>query len=213
MLRKPRKAVAFAVIAIAALTTVGVGVGLASIEDENPDSVQSPIPMSTEVEAAFAVFRSPAPADPVTLGARERLSEEFSIGPDESPVAHANFDQAQPVEIANSSVNAWIAPSGNQVCTFIPDPVGGDGASCATMDLIESGLAITIMGGGPVLQDEVIVVVLAPDGASTPTLEYADDTSSSVEIDGNAAAVLAPASATLRTSGADWALEQFTASP
>jgi len=217
MVRQHRWFLAFLAAGLAAFAITGAHLGIASARhstavSSSDDQVQTTVPMSVTVATKFAAFRRPTPADSATAAERAHLVHEFADGPADDPVAHADFSLAQPVPVAGGAMTAWIAPSGEQVCAFIPDPAGGDGAGCSTMEQINGGLGVTMMGGAE-LGDSVVVVVLVPDGAAPPTLVSASGQASAISVATNAAAVLAPASTTLRTTGVNWALKRFAHGP
>ena len=122
---------------------------------------------SPNTEPNHVTGRSLEEAMPVFKQAQRSLSPEVrglerSFGSAESgPFAEVDFSRAQPVEIQNSTATAWIAPAGDHVCAFIPDPVDGYGAGCVTVTDIELGRGFSLLHDD--VQAYVLIYVLAGD--------------------------------------------------
>jgi hypothetical protein len=158
--------------------------------------LQSPRPMSTAVSGAFGTFQAGA-AD---QDGGEKLRDAFARGPAESNVAHADFAQAIAVPIQGSTLTAWIAPSGDQVCTFVPDPShGGIAATCSSLAQARAGKGLLVVPQGP---DAAAIAVLAPDGATPPEIRNSAGGAHPIRVQSNLAAALVPAAGDLVTASA-----------
>jgi hypothetical protein len=194
-----------ALVVVVAVAAGGVGIAVAS--SSSPPAASSARVVSAR--SALRTFRVPAADAAVSVETQQWLRSMFASAPAESMVAHADFERTQAVPVANSSMTAWVAPSGENVCMFIADPAGGAGATCSTPDQIKAGHAIAILGRSAQLGSHVVVVVVSPDGAAPPRLTSASGKSTPISGTGNVAASLAPADATVNTSSESWPLSRF----
>ncbi len=157
-------------------------------------------PMSHDVAASVAAFRTPLADQPDGV-VQGRLRDAFRSAPSEIAEGHVDFDLARPSPVAGGGGRVWIAPAGNEICTFIPDPTDGVGASCAPLDAVRAGRAITVLGGRPGSPaDDVIVAVVVTDDAAPPTLVEPDGHTVSMTVRGNVAAVRASRASKISTS-------------
>lgn len=164
-----------------------------------PRNASDVAPPDRSVMSAFGAFRGPLTA-PGDVAGQAQLGRGFASGPADLAETHADFDLARAAPVAGGSSNVWIAPSGGDVCTFIPDPVDGYGASCAPIAAIKAGKAVTVLGGTPDTPAEsVIVAVLVPDGAAPPVV-VVDGQTSTLKVTGNVAAARLPATAQVKTA-------------
>lgn len=88
-----------------------------------------------------------------------------------SIAASVEIPDARPVTLPDGYGTAWVAsaPDGG-VCTFIPDPLGGFGSSCASQSDLRAGGSITVLGGAGALNDQAVAVLVVPDGGPTPVV-------------------------------------------
>ena len=95
------------------------------------------------------------------------------------------------MELPGDLADAWVAPAEDgAICTYIPDPVGGYGASCATQEDLMAGGAITVLGGTGELRDQAVVVVVVPDGGDAPVVTDPSGTEETPAIEGIGATVV-----------------------
>lgn len=102
-----------------------------------------------------------------------------------STASSVEIPDARPVRLPGGLGTAWVAsaPDGG-VCTFIPDPLGGFGSSCATQADLSTGGSITVLGGAGKLSEEVVAVLVVPDGGATPVVTTPDGTRRSEPVPG-----------------------------
>lgn len=191
-----------AVTAVASALVVGTSLALAATSslpliqhnDGSPSAVQAVSAIEPTIAASFAVFQTPAGAEAAPV--QQELRNSFGGASLGNPVANADFSLARSAPIAGSKARAWIAPAGKEVCWFVPDPVDGYGASCASPDEISNDLAYGVMGGGS-LGDKVIVAVPVQNGGTAPTAVSAAGDASALTVSGNIAAAVLPSSSKL----------------
>ena len=128
---------------------------------------------------------------------RNQLRREHSA----SIASTVEVPDARPVPLPEDLGTAWVAsaPDGG-VCTFIPDPLGGFGSSCATQADLRAGGSITVLGGAGELSDQVIAVLVVPDGGSTPIVTSPSGRQESEPVPG-VGAVLVPEESRVRIGG------------
>lgn len=139
---------------------------------------------------SLRVFRSSFAPTRRQRHERAEIAREFSHAPRGAAVATADFSDARPVPIPGQSGDVWVSPDANGgVCTFIPDPLDGYGAACATLDAVNADDDITMLGGGTVgpLTDSAIVAIVEPNGAAPPRVIGSDGSSSTLTIASNVA--------------------------
>jgi len=140
--------------------------------------------------ARISVFHHPFHPTRAQRAQRAEIRREFRHTPPDSAVASAAYDSARTVTIPGTDTDVWIAPDENGgACTFIADPLGGYGSSCATANAIANGQAATmlIVGDGTSLAGKALVALVAPDGAAAPLVRSANGTTRELPIDGNLA--------------------------
>jgi hypothetical protein len=155
---------------------------------------------SQSVVDAFPVFRTPEQAS--YIAGQQRLKAGFDRG-DANHFSDTDFSLARPVPIAGSNAQAWVAPSGDHVCVFIPDPTEGYGAVCSSLAEIEEGKAdIAALvdprqdGDSGPLHGNAIVAVLTPNGTVAPDLVSAAG-KTPLDVHNNLAAAEVPAAETV----------------
>lgn len=133
---------------------------------------------------------------------RRAIKRQIRRSPRTSIAASADSSRSRPVPVAGFDASVWIMPADDgAVCTFIPDPVDGWGASCATAEEVADGSAVTLLGGwstGP-LADAAIVAVVVPDRSEGPTLERPDGSVAAIDVNSNVAAAVVPPGALVRS--------------
>lgn len=137
-------------------------------------------------------------------GQRARLARAFRGAPLRLAVARAEFPNAVPVPIDGGSDSVWVAPTAaGGVCTFIPDPIDGYGSSCATVEEINAGLAVTMLGGGTsgTLASSAITAVIVPDGRAGPTLSGPGIATRTLRVASNVATAVARSGDTVTSEG------------
>lgn len=202
-------------LAVALLAAPGAAAALASTDPSSspltsssrrsaPPAAVSP---STSVVDAFPVFRSPEQAS--YRAGQERLKAGFDRG-EADHFSQTDFSLARPIPIAGTDAQAWIAPSGDHVCVFIPDPTEGYGAVCSSLAEIEAGKAAIAAlvdpsqdGSYGPLHGGAIVTVVTPNGTGAPELADPAGKTAALSAQGNLAAAEVPAGAIVITgSGA-----------
>jgi hypothetical protein len=176
-----------------------------------------PAVLGLQAKAASVVsaFSSPL-TDPSEIAARKSFQasqRNTASGGDPSIQSeHADLGEAKPAPIAGSSQTAWIAPEGENICAFVPNPAtGGYGASCYSPEQIKTGKAIVFIAhanGGP--NSTVTYVQILANGASGPSVTTASGSTSQVAVQSNVAAAILPASDTISTGLGDVNLSSFT---
>lgn len=185
-------------IAIPVAVAVGSGGTRESLVDENT------ISPSQEVTNAFPTFGEP-PSQPDDVTTLQQLKRSFATVSSTSAIAKADFSKARVVSMAGTDAPAWIAPAGDHVCVFIPDPVDGFGAGCVTLQEIRDGHGFSFLGGSR----ETYVVALVPEGDDAPSVSSTSDSGARLTTTGNASGGLLPNDAVIRTSNATISLESL----
>jgi hypothetical protein len=131
----------------------------------------------------------------------ERLRGQLGQAPTTSIAASVEIPDARPVPLPDGLGTAWVAsaPDGG-VCTFIPDPIGGYGSSCASQADLRAGGSITVLGGAGELNDQAVAVLVVPDGGPTPVVTAPDGTETLEPVPG-VGATLIPEESRLRIGG------------
>jgi hypothetical protein len=193
------KWLAGAAMIVSALALATGGIALASSSNASRSKSRA-TKASISVTDAIGAFRSPAVTDPTDVATQQALTSEFGpMAAGGLPVGQADFSAARPAPVAGRSSQVWIAPSGNDVCTYIPDPVNGWGGGCYSVGTVEQGEAYSIMGGpNDGLGDNVIVAVVVADGGSAPQVVAPNGTTSPLAVSSNVAAALVPADDSLK---------------
>ncbi|HEY4918015.1 MAG TPA: hypothetical protein VIH92_13970 [Solirubrobacteraceae bacterium] len=182
------------VVSVLALTTGGIALASASHRSRSRSRATK---ASVSVTDAIGAFRSAPLTDSTDVATEQALTGEF--GSIATPIGEADFSAAHPAPISGRSSQVWIAPSGNDVCTYIPDPVNGWGGGCYPVGTVEAGEAYSIMGGPNAgLGDNVIVAVVVSDGGPAPQLVAPNGTTSTLAVSSNVAAALVPADDSLK---------------
>jgi hypothetical protein len=172
-------------LALAALTTASLagGVGLAvgsagSTSGPGPirvdrqvthQEVHAPGAAAKSALAGFAPSGTAAtPAQQATL--RNALGADANA--DFGAIGNADFSLARGVPIRGSSQDAWLVPSGDEICIVLPDPLDGFGATCQTLSAIRDGKGVLIITPPAGSGDQTAVVAeIVPDGVDAPSLE------------------------------------------
>jgi hypothetical protein len=194
-------------VAIVAVTSVSNGAGVKA----------RPTVLGLKAKAASVVstFSSPL-TSPAEIAARKSfeasLRKTAVVGDPSVPSEHADLEEAKPAPIAGSSQTAWIAPEGENICAFIPNPAtGGYGSSCYSPAQITAGKAIVFIAhanGGP--NSTVTYVQILANGASGPSVTTASGATSQVAVQSNVAAAALPATDTVSTGLGSVRLSSFT---
>lgn len=154
-------------------------------------------------EAPVRVSSLTEPFSPTSAQRYElrRLRQQLRRANAASIASTIEIPNARPVPLPNDLGTAWVAsaPDGG-VCTFIPDPLGGFGSSCATQADLRSGGAITVLGGAGELNDQAVAVLVVPDGGPTPVVTSPDGTQRAEPVPG-VGATLVPEESRLRICG------------
>jgi len=193
-----RRSLTAGVALVALLSIAGAALGgsparLSGIVVDPP--AQTARPMNAAVAAAFTALRDGAP----DLAGGAKLKDAFVHGAADSNLAHADFAHAVAVPISGSAMRAWIVPSGDHVCVFVPDPSSsGIGATCSSLDEVRAGLAVLVVPEG---NGQAVVAIPSEDGAGPPQIESARGAVSSLPVQSNVAAAVVPASGALLTKG------------
>lgn len=118
-----------------------------------------------------------------------------------SVASSVEIPDARPVPLPDGFGTAWVAsaPAGG-VCTFIPDPLGGFGSSCASQADLRAGGSITVLGGAGALNGQAVAVLVVPDGGPTPVVTSPDGEQATEPVPG-VGAVLVPEDSRLRIGG------------
>jgi hypothetical protein len=114
-----------------------------------------------------------------------RLRRAMSRAPRSGLAATADVADPHPVPLPADLGDAWVTEAANgSVCTFIPDPTGGYGSSCATQADLAAGGAITLLGGAGQLDGQAVAVMVVPDGGPTPIVTSPDGEQYAAPLDG-----------------------------
>jgi hypothetical protein len=185
------------VVSALALTTGGIALASAPHQSRSKSRATK---ASVSVTDAISAFRAAPLTDPSDAATEQALTSEFGpMAAEGMPVGEADFSAAHPAPVVGRSSQVWIAPSGNDVCTYIPDPVNGWGGGCYPVGTVEKGEAYSIMGGPTDgLGDNVIVAVVVADGESAPQVVAPNGTTSPLAVNSNVAAALVPAGDSLK---------------
>lgn len=184
-------AVALAVVVGVASSAFGFGGPRATFSDA------SARPATETISHAFASFGQ-KPSSAEDLAQLNDVRTAFADPQSSNPAARADFASARAVPIANAAKSAWLAPSGDRVCVYIPDPVDGFGAGCLTLEDIHTGHGFSFLGSSR----SSYVVALVPDGDPVPEVTSARDPDAKLATTGNASAGLLPGDAIIRTAHA-----------
>jgi hypothetical protein len=205
-------------MACVALAVAGTGTGVAVATSASTHSapakmhaVAGALPQAS-VLAAVGVFR--APLSVVTDGSSQQELKRLlaSAAADGLAAGDADFSLARAAPIAGSSANVWIAPAGNGVCTYLPDPVDGYGAGCATISEVREGNAVSVLLGD-LPNGAVMFAAVVADGGPEPRVIHRDGSVSSLVVRSNVAAGLLQPSDKVQTGGAAVDLARFAHRP
>lgn len=191
-------------VIIGVISTVSGAFGASQHQAAHTKRVQArKATVATDVMSVVGAFRTPL--SPTEVSAQAALAarfERFASGADANlPMVRADFALARPAPIAGTDLDAWIAPSGNLICTYAPIPNGPHdaySAHCATLSDIAAGRAtqvVTVSDTG----GQVITVTPVLDGEASPSLIDANGGHSSIAAHSNLAAALVPTSSKLET--------------
>lgn len=183
--------VAVAALALATTMAVGSGGSRSALADPNAK------PATQTIVEAFPTFGE-KPSQPEELSALHSLQQSFARFNGSNPAARADFENARAVPIAGGDAPAWIAPSGDRVCVYIPDPTDGFGAGCVTIQDIREGHGFSFLGSSR----ESYVVALVPEGDPAPTVTSESEPAARMQTTGNASAGLLPGDAVITTANA-----------
>lgn len=134
-----------------------------------------------------------SPFHPTIRQRREltRLRRQMGTAPRASIASTAIVSDARPVVLPNGLGDAWVTLAADgAVCTFIPDPLGGYGASCASQADLRTGGAVTVLGGAGSLDNRAIAVIVVPVGGQAPVVTEPDGTQNHPPVDGIGAIVV-----------------------
>jgi hypothetical protein len=121
----------------------------------------------------------------------KKLRAQIARSASTAMAATADSVDAHPVALPNDLGDAWVtSAAGGAVCTFIPDPIGGYGSSCASQADLQNGGAITVLGGAGELEGEAIAVMVVTDGSQAPVIVKPDGSKTVAPVDGIGAQVL-----------------------
>ncbi len=199
-----------AVLTVAITALVAVTAALASSSGGSNSTAAS----ARDGAVRLAVFDSKPRLTRKQKRQRAAIRRHVARSGHRSLIASANVAQAHPVPIGDGLGDAWIAEADDgAVCTFIPDPVDGYGASCATEADLRAGNTVTILGGGSTgpLTDSAIVAVVVPDGREDPTVTLPDGNSKALAARSNLATGVVPISTKVRSGGASVTVPSRTA--
>jgi hypothetical protein len=189
------KQLAVAVVAAVAIVAV-VTVWSASAEQTPAGAAGAEASATGKQKAVVSAFRKPFKPTRAQRAQRRKVARMVKRSPRSSIAATADARRARAVAVAGYAASVWILPAEDgSVCTFIPDPLDGWGAGCATAEELASGHAMTMLGGAPgtPLGDSAIVAVVVPDGYEEPTVRRPDGSLSVLTATSNvAAAVVQP---------------------
>lgn len=181
-------AVALLATAIAAAGAIAGGFTRDSLADPGSE------PPAASVAREFPTFGAP-PSRPDNIAELRELKSQFATAPPGSPISATDFTLARVVPIGGSDEDAWIAPSGEHICIFIPDPVDGYGAGCVTTDDIADGHGFSFLSGAK----NARIVALLPQGDSEPKVSSKTAPDADLQVTGNASAGILPTDAVIVT--------------
>jgi hypothetical protein len=181
----------------------GTGAALASNDNgtaprhEAATPTAQPVGHATaDVKAAFAALRRPARLTTRQRHERRALRRQFRHQRLRATFTRADYAAARPVHVSGSSDDAWLAPSGDKVCVYLPDPVDGFGTTCVSAADAQAGRGVLVLTPQANSSDQHIrVAVIVPDGGAAPDVSTADGTESTLPVVNNVAAAVLPASA------------------
>lgn len=203
-------AAALAFLVVASIVAIVV-VGLLTA---SPSSAVGAAESSSNVSLGGAAQRFSAFTHELPSNYRaERARLDSSFVQRRGALAAVDFNLARPATVNGSSGHVWIAPAGEQVCLFIPDPVDGYGATCSTEDDIDAGRSIAVLADPSGNGSDAVVAAMVPDGASAPEVTDAAGDSSSIPVSGNIAAARLPLSSSVRTAAGTIDLNFLRAGP
>lgn len=182
---------ALAVVAVAASIAVGSSGNRTALAD--PSSAKA----DETIAEAFPSFGE-EPSQSEDISALRKLHESFADPTSSNPAARADFESARVVPMFGGDAPAWIAPSGDRVCIYIPDPTDGFGAGCVTLKDIREGHGFSFLGSSR----ESYVVALVPEGDSAPKVASDSEPDARMTTTGNASAGLLPSDAVITTANA-----------
>lgn len=149
--------------------------------------------LGAETEGPVRVSSLTEPFNPTESQRYElkRLRGQIQQAPSASIAASVEIPDARPVPLPEGLGTAWVAssPDGG-VCTFIPDPIGGYGSSCASEADLRAGGSITVLGGAGELNNQAVAVLVVPDGGDTPVVTAPDGTQSLEPVPGVGATIV-----------------------
>lgn len=181
-----------ALIAISAIGAAGSGAAFAAAQSSDSAPAPAAQPLNSQVAATVSVLRSSHDAVP------GNLVKEIAGAPAGSALASVDFARAHAFRISGAGSSGWIAPSGDSVCTFVPDPAGAYGATCVTAGQVTAGQSTTVLAGGPGLPEgKSIIVQIVSDGAAPPRIISTSGTVTSLPVTANVAAELRPSGGVL----------------
>jgi len=199
-------------LAVACAAALISGVALAVGSDEAPPAdvvhvdrqpVGQDVHQATDaVVAAFATFAATSAGNTVSIEQQSVLRNQLGGGTadERGPIANADFSMARSAPIQGSAAEAYVVPSGDQVCLVVPDPGDGFGATCQTVDAIKAGRGVLTLTPRPETGDTfALAAAIVPDGGRAPTLETPRGTKS-LEVHDNIAATVATTADKLQTT-------------
>ncbi|MBI4897672.1 MAG: hypothetical protein HY827_04820 [Actinobacteria bacterium] len=203
-------AAALAVLVVASIVAVVVVGLMAAAPSSAVSAADSPSNASLQgASRRFSAFTHELPG----RYQAERARLDASFAERRGALAVADFNMARPASVDGSSDHVWIAPAGDQVCIFIPDPVDGYGSSCSTEDDIDAGRAIAVLADPTGDASDAVVAAMVPDGATAPEATDSTGDSTTLAVDGNVAAARLPVSSSVRTAAGTIDLNFLRAGP
>jgi hypothetical protein len=205
-------------IACIAVAVAGTGTGVAVATSANTHNAPAEVHAvagaapQAPVLATIGAFRAPlgAVSDGSSQSRLKRLLA--SAAADGLAAGAADFSLARAAPITGSSAYAWIAPAGNGVCIYLPDPVDGYGAGCATIGEVQEGKAVSVLFGD-LPKGAVMFAVVVADGGPDPRVLHSDGSVSLLTVRSNVAAGLLQPSDKVQTDGASIDLARFAHPP
>lgn len=167
-----------------ALVAVGIAALAAAFGTAGADSLNT---SQTHRHANVSVSALARDFHPTRKQRRElrHLRRQIRKSPATLMASTASTEDARPVELPEDLGDAWVTTGEDgAICTFIPDPLGGYGSSCATQEDLLAGGAITVLGGAGELSGEAVAVLVVPDGGDTPVVTDPDGSQQARPTDG-----------------------------
>ena len=190
-----------AITTVLMVGTVAVAVGLDLPMVTSPGSAtatpQLVDPTSDQVSANFSAFRAAPNVSDVS--GQNALRNEFGSGGVGHMAANADFSDAKPSPVSGSGDRAWIAPSGDQVCVFLPDPTDGYATTCATPDDVKAGRGVLVLSPPAQGEQLVHIAVIVADGGPAPVLTSDSGAKRTLVPTNNVASTVAPPTGRLTT--------------